>query len=135
MNTDYRLFAWDFSYFSAKIRAYCCFKAFHGAFTYEEVLATQPIIQGYIVPATGSNVVPQMQAADGTWLQDSSEIIDVLEARYPQAPVVPEGARQRLVSYLLELLADEWMLPWSFWERWHYSLATVQPNHEAWNAQ
>jgi glutathione S-transferase len=135
VNTDYRLFAWDFSYFSAKIRAYCRFKAFHETLTYEEVLATQAIMQGYITPATGSNVVPQVEAADGTWLQDSSEIIDILEARHPQAPVVPEGAQQRLVSYLLELLADEWMLPWAFWERWHYSLASVQPNHEPWNAQ
>ena len=65
MNTDYRLFAWDFSYFSAKIRAYCRFKEYHGAFTFEEVLATQDIIRGYIIPATGSNVVPQVQAANG----------------------------------------------------------------------
>lgn len=135
MNTDYRLFAWDFSYFSAKIRAYCRFKEFHGAFTYEEVLATQDLIRDYMLPATGSNVVPQIQAVDGSWLQDSSEIIDVLEARHTTAPVVPTGPQQRLVSYLIELLADEWMLPWGFWERWHYSLADVSPNHEAFNAQ
>ena len=135
MKADYRLFAWDFSYFSAKARAYCRFKAFNGAFSYEEVLATQPIIQGYIIPATGSNVVPQIESATGEWLQDSSEIIDVLEARHPEAPVVPAGPRQRLASYLIELLADEWMLPWGFWERWHYSLADVQPNHEPFNAQ
>ena len=42
MKTDYRLFAWDFSYFSAKARAYFRYKEFQGAFTYEEVLATQP---------------------------------------------------------------------------------------------
>ena len=135
MQTDYRLFAWDFSYFSAKARAYFRFKAHHGAFTFEEVLATQDLIQGYIIPATGSNVVPQVQAADGSWLQDTSEIIDVLEARHPQAPVVPSGPRQRLTSYLIELLADEWMLPWGFWERWHYSLSGVEPNQEAFNAQ
>ena len=50
MKTDYRLFAWDFSYFSAKARAYFRFKEFHGHFTFEEVLATQDIIQGYIIP-------------------------------------------------------------------------------------
>ena len=27
------------------------------------------------------------------------------------------------------------MLPWGFWERWHYSLKDVKPNHEAFNAQ
>ena len=135
MKPDYRLFAWDFSYFSAKARAYCRFKEFHGAFSYEEILATQEIIQGYLIPATGSNVVPQIEAADGSWLQDTSEIIDVLEVRHPVAPVIPASPRQRLASYLIELLADEWMLPWGFWERWHYSLASSQPNHEPFNAQ
>jgi glutathione S-transferase len=135
MKTDYRLFAWDFSYFSAKVRAYCRFKQFHGAFTFEEVLATQEIIQGYLIPATGSNVVPQIEGSNGSWLQDSSEIIDALEARHPLAPIIPEGPCQRLVSYLVELLADEWMLPWGFWERWHYSLDSTRPNHEAFNAQ
>ncbi len=135
MKTDYRLFAWDFSYFSAKARAYFRYKEFHGAFTYEEVLAPQEIIQGYIIPATGSNVVPQVEDANGEWLQDTSEIIDVLEDRHPQAPVIPTTPRQRLASYLIELLADEWMLPWAFWERWHYSLADSQPNHEVFNAQ
>ena len=27
------------------------------------------------------------------------------------------------------------MLPWGFWERWYYSLRSVDPNHEAFNAQ
>lgn len=135
MRTDYRLFAWDFSYFSSKIRAYCRFKEFHGAFTYEEVMATQDVIRSLLIPATGSNVVPQIQSAAGEWLQDSSEIIDALEEKHPDPAVIPTGACQRLISYLIELLADEWMLPWGFWERWHYSLASVSPNHETFNAQ
>jgi hypothetical protein len=72
------------------------FKEFYGALTYEEVFATQAIIQGYMIPATDSNVVPQIESASGEWLQDSSEMIDVLDARHPQAPVVPEGPRQCL---------------------------------------
>ncbi len=135
MSADYRVFTWGFSYFSAKVRAYCRYKAFKGAFSFEEVLATQEIIQGYIIPATGSNVVPQVQSRSGEWLQDTSEIIDALEARHSHAPVVPTTPKQRLVTYLVELLADEWMLPWGFWERWHYSLASTEPNHEAFNAQ
>jgi len=67
VNTDCRLFTWDFSYFSAKVPAYCRYKAFHYAFSFEEVRATQEIIQGYIHPATGSNVAPQVQSADGDW--------------------------------------------------------------------
>jgi glutathione S-transferase len=135
MRDHYRLFAWSLSYFSAKIRAYLRYKEFHGVLKYEEILATRDLMENYIVPATGAGVVPQVQAPNDDWIQDSSEIIDVLEANHPQAPIIPTGPRQRLVSYLIELLADEWMLPWGFWERWHYSLKDVTPNHEAFNAQ
>ena len=135
MSDHYRLFAATWSYFSAKVRAYMRYKEFYGAFKYEEILASQDLIENYIMPATASNVVPQVQAPDGGWLQDSSEIIDILEEQHPEDPVIPTGPRQRLVSYLIELLADEWMLPWGFWERWHYSLKDVKPNHEAFNAQ
>jgi glutathione S-transferase len=135
MRDHYRLFTWGLSYFSAKIRAYMRYKAFHGALKFEEILATQDLMMNYIVPATGAAVVPQVQTPKDDWLQDSSEIIDALESIHPEAPVVPSTPRQRLVSYLIELLADEWMLPWGFWERWHYSLKDVAPNHEAFNAQ
>jgi len=135
MRDHYRLFTWSLSYFSAKIRAYLRYKAFHGALKYEEILATRDLLQNYIVPATGAAVVPQVQAPNNDWIQDSSEIIDILEAKHPEAPIIPTGPRQRLASYLVELLADEWMLPWGFWERWHYSLESVTPNHEAFNAQ
>ena len=125
MVKKYRLFAWSLSYFSAKVRAYMRYKEFHGALEYEEILATLDLKENFLKPATGTNVVPQVQSPDGDWLQDSSEIIDILEARHPDAPIIPTGPRQRLVSYLIELLADEWMLPWGFWERWHYSLKDV----------
>ncbi|MFT7245219.1 MAG: glutathione S-transferase [Candidatus Azotimanducaceae bacterium] len=134
METRHRLFAWNFSYFSAKVRAYLRYKQFNGALEYEEIFASQEIIQGYMIPATGSNVVPQVQTPDGEWLQDSSEIIDLLESAHPEAPVIPGTPRQKLVSYLIELIADEWMLPWGFWERWHYTQEGVEPNHEAFNA-
>ena len=132
---DYRFFAWDFSYFSAKVRAYLRYKQFAGELQFEEILATREVMEQYLLPATGSIMVPQIEDADGLWLQDSSHIIDELEARHPRNPVVPTTPRQRLTSYIVELLADEWLLPWAFWERWHYSLPHIEPNHGAYNAQ
>ena len=134
MSAPYQLFTWNFSYFSAKARAYLRYKQYHCGLPFEEILATREIVGGLLIPSTGSNVVPQVRTPEGTWIQDTSEIIDELEARFPDAPVIPSTPRQRLVSYLLELLADEWMLPWGFWERWYYSLGDVEPNHEAFNA-
>jgi len=135
----YRLFSWELSYFSGKVRAYLRYKQRMGDLGegFEDILATPELVQGLLTPATGSGAVPQMQADDGSWVQDSSDIIDFIEARHDKIPVVPNAAeapRQVLASYLVELLADEWMVVPGFWERWHYSLPDVEPNHVDYNA-
>ena len=134
----YRLFSWEHSYFSGKVRAFLRYKAEFGALAYEDILATPDLIQSLLVPATQTNVVPQLLAPDGTWVQDSSEIIDYCELAHPSPPVIPPADRapaQRLACHLIELLADEWMVVWAFFERWQYGRASVQPNHAAFNEQ
>jgi glutathione S-transferase len=82
--------------------------------------------------------VPQLETPGGDWVQDTSEIIDVCEAAHPEAPVVPSAEtapRQRLASYLIELLADEWLLVPAFWERWYFSENGRAPSHRAHNEQ
>jgi len=135
----YRLFSWELSYFSGKARAYLRYKERMGDLGegFEDVLATPELVTGLLTPATGSAAVPQLQTRDGSWVQDSSEIIDFIEALHPEAPVVPDPADapcQALASYLVELLADEWMVVPGFWERWHYTLPDVEPNHARYNA-
>ena len=68
--------------------------------------------------------MPQLEAPDGTWVADSSAIIDFVEARHPAVPVTPDPEtrpRQCLAAHLIELFADEWMVVPGFWERWFYS--------------
>ena len=118
----YRLFSWEHSYFSGKARAYLRFKQRAGSLEpgFEDVLATPELIAKLLVPRSGSNVVPQLEAPDGAWVQDTSEIIDHVEAAHPRVPVVPDAAtapRQCLAHYLIELLADEWLVVPAFWER------------------
>ena len=139
MTDRYRLFSWEHSYFSGKVRAYLRYKDRLGDLGsgYEDILATPELIQGLLVPATGSNVVPQLLSPQGEWWQDSSEIIDRCEARHGTVPVIPgpERPRQRTAAYLIELLADEWLLVYGFWERWYYSRLDIEPNHLDFNAQ
>jgi glutathione S-transferase len=135
----YRLFSWELSYFSGKARAYLRYKQRMGDLGdgFEDVLATPDLVAGLLTPATGSGAVPQMRTADGVWVQDSSDIIDFIEARHDKVPAIPrvtDAPRQTLASYLVELLADEWMVVPGFWERWHYSLPDVEPNHVDYNA-
>ncbi len=135
----YRHFSWEHSYFSGKTRAYLRYKERNGGLGpgFEDILATRDLIEGLLQPRSGTGAVPQLQAPDGKWLQDSAEIIDFCEAAHSEPPVIPgpERPRQRMVSYLLELLADEWMLVHGFWERWHFSLDGDWPNHLHYNEQ
>lgn len=134
----YRLFSWEHSYFSGKVRAFLRYKASYGALEYEDILATPELIAGLLIPATQTNVVPQLLAPDGTWVQDSSEIIDFCERAHPAPAVIPPAdtaPKQRLASHLIELLADEWMVVYGFLERWLYSLDGAEPSHAAWNEQ
>lgn len=140
MPPSYRLFSWEHSYFSGKVRSYLRYKERMGGLDpgFEDILASADLIQGLLVPATGSNTVPQLQTPDGAWVHDSSEIIDFCEARHPEPAVIPDPAtrpRQCLASYLVELLADEWMVVYGFFERWHHTLPATQPNHARFNAQ
>ena len=135
----YRLFTWELSYFSGKVRAYLRYKERMGDLGegFEDILATPELLFNLLTPATGSAAIPQMQTNDGSWVQDSSDIIDFIEARHDKVPVAPsvtDAPRQALVSYLVEMLADEWMVVPGFWERWHYSLPDVEPNHVNYNA-
>lgn len=136
----YRLYSWEHSYFSGKVRAYLRFKHRQGALGdgYEDILATPDLLAGLLNEKTGSSAVPQLETPDGTWVQDSSEIVDVCEARHADSPVVPDGAtspRQRVAAYLIELLADEWMVVPGFWERWFFSEDGRSPSHRGFNEQ
>ncbi len=136
----YKLFSWELSYFSGKARAYLRYKQRMGALEpgFEDVLATPELIQGLLLPRSGSGAIPQLQFPDGKWVQDSSEIIDEVEAAHPSVPVVPDAVRaprQCLAAYLLELLADEWVVVPAFWERWYFSEDGRAPSHRGFNEQ
>ncbi|HKK52221.1 MAG TPA: glutathione S-transferase family protein [Myxococcota bacterium] len=136
----YRLFSWEHSYFSGKVRAYLRFKQSQGALGpgFEDILATPELIAGLLTARSGSGAVPQLETPDGVWVQDSSEILDFCERAHPEAPIVPEAStspRQRLAAYLIELLADEWMVVPAFWERWYFSEDGRVPSHRGFNEQ
>ena len=118
----YTLYALPHSYYSGKVRSYLLYKGI----PYREVTATLRLFQRFIVPRTGVKYIPVLHSPDDVVVQDTSDIIDFLEPRFPRRPVYPATPRQRLVSLLFELYGDEWLLlpamhyRWSFWhERAH----------------
>ncbi len=134
----YKLFSWEHSYFSGKVRAYLRFK--HGqndlGSGYEDILATPELIGGLLTPRSGSGAVPQLETPGGEWIQDSSSIIDHCEAAHSKCPVIPDlktRPRQRLAAYLIEFLADEWTVVPAFWQRWFFSENGREPSHRLFN--
>lgn len=136
----YRMISAENSVFSGKTRAYLRFKQEQGDLGagFEDILVTPELISGVLLPRSGSPALPQLETPEGRWLQDSSEIIDAIEAEHVGLSVVPDAKtrpRQRLAAYLIELLADEWLIVPACWERWFYSEDGRSPSHRAFNEQ
>ena len=115
-----RLYGWDLSYFTGKVRGYLRYKARQ----FEEIVADPAVVvKDILVPATGSTLVPQVQLPDGRFVQDSTEIMDAVEKLWPAPLVLPPEScpKQRLLCHIVELLADEWLLVPAFHWRWAYS--------------
>jgi glutathione S-transferase len=101
------------SYFSGKARAALRAKRVY----FEEILPT-PQAMREIRRRTGLTFLPTVVTPeDETW-QDTSDIIDALETRFPEPALLPATPVQRIVSYLIELYADEFMILPAMHYRW-----------------
>jgi len=114
MAADYIVYGADHSLFTGKVRAYMRFKSLH----WEERAATRDVYLNIILPNIGAPIIPVLATAGGKYVQDTTDIIDFLEARHPQASVYPTTPVQRLVALLLELYGDEWLLIPAMHYRW-----------------
>jgi glutathione S-transferase len=89
------------------------------AIPYTEVLATREVYRNVIVPRVGVRFIPVLISDDDVAVQDSTEIIDFLEARYPEPSIYPQGPVQRFFALLLEAYADEWLVIPAMHYRWN----------------
>lgn len=111
----YSLYGSEISYYTGKVRAYLRWKNI----PFDEVLSNAQIYKEVILPRVGFPVIPVVVTPDDKTLQDSSDIIDVLEQRFPESSIVPASGVQRLVAALFELYGDEWLLIPAMHYRWH----------------
>jgi glutathione S-transferase len=116
LSDPYRFYAAEISYFSGKVRPALRQK---GVF-YVEHLPTPQAYRDVIVPRTGLRFIPIVVTPDGDTWQDTSEILDALEARHPEPALYPVTPLQRVVAYLLELYADEFMVLPAMHYRWSF---------------
>ena len=62
--------------------------------------------------------MPTVQLENGSWIQDSSVIIDYFEDQALAPPIVPKQPTRQLASYVLEVFADEWLPMIALYSRW-----------------
>lgn len=115
-NKTYTLYGTEFSLYTGKARSYLRYKGV----PYREVLSTFRVYRRVILPHTGVPMIPVVATPSGRHIQDTTEIIDALELRFPGRPVYPESPAQRLAALLFELLGDEWLLLPAMHYRWNY---------------
>ena len=112
----YRLYGSDVSYFTAKVRPALRVKRV----PYAELLATSSVYREVIIPRTGLAFIPIVVTdRDETW-QDTSEILDALEHRFPDPPLYPADPVLRVLAYLFELYADEFLILPALHYRWSF---------------
>ncbi len=116
MQQKHILYGTEFSLYTGKVRAYLRYKGI----AYEEKLSTLNVYRKVIIPQTGVRFIPVVQTPQGEFIQDTTDIIDTLEARFPERSVYPETPAQRLTALLFELMGDEWLLIPAMHYRWNF---------------
>ncbi|WP_086931264.1 glutathione S-transferase N-terminal domain-containing protein [Agarilytica rhodophyticola] len=116
MSQNYTLYGTEFSLYTGKARAYLRYKNIE----FNEVFSSLKVYKNIIIPNTGVRFIPVVKMPDGAYFQDTSAIIDTIEARETERPVIPIGPKQKLVSYLFELFADEWLVIPAMHYRWNH---------------
>lgn len=121
----HQLLGAEVSYYTGKVRAYLRYKDI----PFTERAASRDVYKNIILPRTGVRMIPVFITDDDIAIQDSTDIIDFLEARYPESPVYPLGPVQKLLALLLEVYGDEWLVipamhyRWSFEENRRFAMA------------
>lgn len=114
MQNTYQLLGADISYYTGKARAYLRYKDI----PFEEVQATRDVYLKVILPRTGVAMMPVLVSPDDIVVQDTSDIIDFLEERFPTPSIYPSTPRQGTVARLFELYGDEWLVIPAMYYRW-----------------
>lgn len=116
MSQNYTLYGTPFSLYTGKARAYLQYKNIE----FNEVFSSLKVYKNIIIPQTGIRFIPVVETPQGEYLQDTTVIIDHIESAETERPALPLGPKQKLVSYLFELFADEWLVIPAMHYRWNH---------------
>src|SRR5512147_2441278 len=111
----YRIFGLELSPYSVKVRSYFRYKQIPHEWVVRHMGNMAEFQQHAKLP-----LIPLVIAPDGSATQDSTPIIEALEAKFPEPSIHPPDAASAFLSALLEEYGDEWGNKWMFHYRWWY---------------
>ncbi len=115
MTAPFRLYGAELSPYSIKVRSYLRYKGLEF-----EWLARSNARQEEFARYAKLPLIPVLVDADETALQDSTPIIEKLEAEHAAQSITPDDPALAFVAALIEDYADEWLNKAMFHYRWSY---------------
>ena len=115
MTNTFRIFGSELSPYSVKVRSY---------FRYKQIphqwILRSPAVQAEFDKYAKLPLVPLVVTPDGQGIQDSTPIIETMEAKFARPSIMPGDNTLVFLSALIEEYADEWGNKPMFHYRWTY---------------
>jgi glutathione S-transferase len=109
----YRIFGAEVSPYSVKVRSYFRYKGIPHEWVVRGAAQQEEFKKYAALP-----LIPCVVTPDGRGLQDSTPILETLEAEFPEPSIHPADPALGFLSALLEEFGDEWGNKWMFHYRW-----------------
>ncbi len=113
MSDVYRIWGAELSPYSVKVRSYFRYKQIP-----HEWILRGPASQAEFQKYAKLPLVPVVATPEDEGLQDSTPLIETLEARHPEPAIQPADPVLAFISALIEEFGDEWGNKWMFHLRW-----------------
>jgi glutathione S-transferase len=113
MPAPHRIFGSELSPYSVKVRSYFRYKGIP-----HEWLERGPSNIAEFQKYAKLPLVPLVVTPEAQGLQDSTPILEAIEARFPEPSIHPKDEALAFLSALVEEFGDEWGNKWMFHYRW-----------------
>ena len=107
----------NWSLYTAKVRPYLIKKGIE----YVELNPSHPHFDESVLPQIGHFTVPVLESPDGDVIADSTEIMEYLEPRFPNPPILPEDKSLAALAYLIHSFGSEGLTKSAMYLRWNTS--------------
>ena len=111
----YILWGASWSLYTAKVRPYLIKKGIE----YVELNPSHPHYNEKIVPQVGEFTVPVLEMPNGDIIADSIEIMEFLESRFPDLPMLPEDKALAALAHLIHSYGSEGLTKPAMYYRWN----------------